>query len=373
LFDVRTLPAEFLDWLATWLGDATLDPAWSESTRRLFLAHAMDMYRTRGTRLGLVRSLRLALESAPDASLFDPRCDPDATPGAFTVRVVEHFMRRRAPGVLAGDPTDVPGPGSTTSTLAWTPAQGAAVLHERWRTWLQSRYATIGALDVAWGTTHSAWQDGDLQLDATRPANGARAGDWSRFLREALGFVYEAVDEGDLPLWRAYLAYRYRNPGELARAWALPANATPPDFSAVALPASLPAGGTRLQDWIRFVSQVVPTKRNAHRFTVLVPVGLDDDAGVQRQRLGIAARVTERERPGHAQFDVRLYWAMLRVGESRLGLDTVLGSGSRFVALVLGRGSLGAVFLDRADRWRAPAPRLPIPSESVLAPSRVQP
>lgn len=39
LFDTRTAPSEYLDWLAAWLGDL-LEPDWDDARRRLFLSHA---------------------------------------------------------------------------------------------------------------------------------------------------------------------------------------------------------------------------------------------------------------------------------------------------------------------------------------------
>ena len=58
---------------------------------------------------------------------------------------------------------------------------------------------------------------------------------------------------------------------------------------------------------------------------------------------------TALEKPAHTLFDIRFYWAMNRVGEARLGLDSQLGPSSRAPALlpamVLGRGWLGGGFV----------------------------
>jgi len=90
--------------------------------------------------------------------------------------------------------------------------------------------------------------------------------------------------------------------------------------------------------------------RTAHRFSVLLPVdSVVSDTSVLEQRLGLARRIVELEKPAHTVFDVRFFWAFNRVGEARLGLDTQIGAGSRAPELVpdavLGRAYLGASFV----------------------------
>lgn len=352
LFDVRTVPTAYLDWLAGWLG-ATLDFSWDERTKRLFLAHAPQIMRERGTRAGLVRALRLAFERCTgDWSADDLGFGTRHTP-PFSVRVVERYLTRRAPGVVFGDPTDVSGPGSTTDILAWTPAMGAEPLHRRYRDFLREMYVGISALNDAWGTGYRDFDDPQLRLAAVWPSRAAESADWQRFVRERLGFTYAIVTATDEPLYQDFLARRYRQPSDLRRAYGLGGPSVAASFEAVRLPGSLPDGGPALQDWITFVSLVLPTQRNAHRFTVLVPVTLDDDPDSQLRKLELARRITELEKPAHTTFDVRLYWAMFRVGEARVGLESVVGQGSRFSALVLGRGVLGQSYLGYAEPWSA--------------------
>lgn len=442
LFDPGTVPPEFLEWLAGWMG-AALDASWSEGKKRLFLSHAMEMFVSRGTRDGLIRALRLALEDCVDPHLFDPQGtttlvvpappSTSSTPSTavakkdcgcgcggggssdgpteeanarFTVRVVEQFLTRGAPGVAYGDVGGLAGPGTTTTALRWTPAQGTEPLHTRWREWLATRYADIEALKGAWGITPAAmtgkasgaaqalanavtvtadgaasikigsqlgagfemeiptaapvvededydgFADPRLRMPATTPRNGAKAADWTRFLREGLGFTYAVPDAaGDLANWRDFLARRYGQPGDLSRAWGLQRGQGYTSFQAVPYPAALPEQGTALADWITFVSTVVPMRRGAHRFTVLVPVGPGEDREKQRQRRELARRIALLEKPAHTIVETRLYWAAFRVGEARLGRDTLLGQGSRFTALVLDRGELAGSYLGWTEPW----------------------
>ena len=60
LFDVRTAPADTLDWLGGWLG-LVLDPALPEERRRQLIQHAVTMYHYRGTTQGVRLAVRLAL------------------------------------------------------------------------------------------------------------------------------------------------------------------------------------------------------------------------------------------------------------------------------------------------------------------------
>jgi hypothetical protein len=72
---------------------------------------------------------------------------------------------------------------------------------------------------------------------------------------------------------------------------------------------------------------------------VLVPEALtpEEEAMVRR--------IAELEKPAHTEFDVRRYWDFFRVGETRLGIDTVLGEESRFVETIVGRAYLAEGYL----------------------------
>jgi hypothetical protein len=119
------------------------------------------------------------------------------------------------------------------------------------------------------------------------------------------------------------------------------------------MPAQLPEGGVPLRDWIQFVSILVPTGRNAHRFTVLVPTIAGEDT---RGRLDLSERirrVVALEKPAHTTFDIREYWAAFRVGEARLGFDTLVDRGSRLFPIQLGRSALAESYLDHGHPWSA--------------------
>jgi hypothetical protein len=78
---------------------------------------------------------------------------------------------------------------------------------------------------------------------------------------------------------------------------------------------------------------------SAHLFSVMVPEGLSPEEET------MVTRIVKLEKPAHTNFDVRRYWDYYRVGEARLGLDTVLGEESRFVPMILGRNYLAEGYL----------------------------
>ncbi|MEY2225874.1 MULTISPECIES: phage tail protein [Streptomyces] len=58
--DPRLAPADFLSWLASWVGGVD-DPRWPIELRREAVARAVELHRWRGTRRGLTEALRLVL------------------------------------------------------------------------------------------------------------------------------------------------------------------------------------------------------------------------------------------------------------------------------------------------------------------------
>ncbi|MBV2155431.1 phage tail protein [Kitasatospora sp. SUK 42] len=59
-FQPRLAPADFLDWLASWVA-VEVDPAWPVEVRRAVVERAVELHRWRGTRRGLAERLRLVL------------------------------------------------------------------------------------------------------------------------------------------------------------------------------------------------------------------------------------------------------------------------------------------------------------------------
>jgi phage tail-like protein len=327
LLDVRSAPAEALEWLASWFGVA-LDPAWDEARRRLFLRHATDFFEWRGTVPGLRMALRLVLDDCPSDSIFDikPRRSP-------AIRIVEKFRTRSVPRVVYSDPSEVDGLPLRAQQGSWDPSQGAADLERRYAD-LTGRGYTAQAPD--------------------RRADPAGWTAWTDFSRQTLGFVPRATN-GDADLWRQFLRRRYPSLAELNDAW----RASYGDWSAILLPEVLPRRASALRDWLQFEGIVLPARDAAHRFTVFLP---QSSLMADEKRLDLARRVVGLEKPAHTSFDVKFYWAFFRVGEARLGEDTLVDVGGRspeFLApFVLDRNFLGSGYLapDRGNRLSSPCP-----------------
>jgi len=317
LLEVNSAPPDTLGWLAGWFGVA-LDPAWDESTQRLFLRHAMDFFQYRGTIRGLGMALRLVLESCAGENIFDPAAKP--RPGG--IRLVERFRTRRTPGVVLGDPGVANGIPLTLQSTRWLPSQGAAELNRRYG----------GAYPVS------------APSNATQAA--AQAATWKRFSLGTLGFL-PRVSAPDGAFWTDFLTRRYQQIAKLNALWLT----TYASFDEVAQPAALPTKVAPLRDWFQFQGVVLPMRDNAHRFTVLLPVPESEalDPAAQQRRMELAKRVIDLEKPAHTIYDLKFYWAFFRVGEARLGEDSVLDYGSRAPRLlppmVVGTGFIASSYL----------------------------
>ncbi len=151
----------------------------------------------------------------------------------------------------------------------------------------------------------------------------------------------------DLSLWTDFLTRRYRRIEDLNAAWLT----TYASFDEIPLPDGAPRLTVRRDDWQQFLTVVLPTRDAAHRFTVFLPVPQGGTANVaaQQTRMELVKRIVDLEKPAHTVYDLKFYWAFFRVGEARLGQDTVLDTGSRSPKLlppmVLGNGYVASAFL----------------------------
>lgn len=368
VLDAATAPPEYLDWLGGWF-DALLDPNWEESRRRLFLKYAWLLYRWRSSALGLVTFLRLATDHCPDDSIFQPLLDgvhaENANFGGYCIRLVENFELTRTPALLLGDPSQAT-PTAAAATDSWQPSAGGAQLHALFRQFLLTRYAPVAAtptlsdwskllanVSAAWLLTAPLTQLTALTFSPVPPTNAAEQADWRDFGRAVFVSGYPDVDAADVGAWREFLARRYGTVAEFNDAHGLAGSAAYSSFTAIALPAehAWPADGTPLDDWLQFALRALPTRRNAHRFTVLVPATPTEDPAARAARLARVAALVEIEKPAHTSFEAKFFWALFQVGSARVGMDTVVGESSRFLPLVLDAGYLREGYLPPAHPW----------------------
>lgn len=386
LFDVRSAPSDALAWLACWFGIA-VDPAWDETTQRMLIRHAMEFFQYRGTIHGLKLALHLALDSCANEKIFAL----PATPDRDEIRIVEKYLTRRTPGLVFGDTTDsvglrvVPitprwqpsqgranlnqrytdfinsasatsGPATTLpliapkeapasarwaefsrTTLGFVPSGGPAVERNQWRNFLRSRYDELDVLNTAHETRYRDWAD--ILLPRDWPATEQGRKDWKDFLNASQSASTSVMRVS----WQEFLARRYRRIRSLNEIY----GTRWPAFESISLVDVLPPDGAPLADWYQFESVAIPMRSSAHRFTVLLPVpmSLAFNPEEHQLRLDLARRIIELEKPAHTVFDVRFYWAMFRVGEARLAIDTLIDQGSRAPQLlprmILGHGVVG--------------------------------
>ena len=326
LLDVRSAPSDTLEWLAGWFGVA-LDPAWTDEKRRLFIQHATEFFRQRGTVNGLKNAVSLAIEDCVDPAMFTDR--PVRQRITDRIRIVETFQTRRTPAVVAGDPTGGAGPREVRIEARWQPAQHRRALNDRFVEWLRAN-----GMDVPDGAEFPVREPGD--------ESAARL--WRQFARDVLGFVPSAGG-ADENAWREFLSRRYPTATALGLAYRVTTTT-----AGMPLPDRLPPDGAPLADWYQFESVVTAMRRTANRFSVLLPVSRSDDTDESRRdRLALVRRVIDLEKPAHTVFDVRFYWALFRLGEARLGDDTLIDRGGRAPDLLpplrLGQGHLAEAHL----------------------------
>lgn len=359
LLDSRTAPPEYLEWLAGWLG-AMMDPSWSDTRRRLFLDHAELLFRWRGTQIGMRAAIRLTIDPCADESIFDEllegRSHNLGTMGGRSVRITENFLTRSNPGVVIGDPTTPKTLEFNLKSEPWSPLQGALPLQRSFQAFVCKLYGANGDKDAVLQEVNNQWgreyvSIEAIRLPATLPANEVMARDWKLFLRDVIGFTYATVELADKLAYQHFLVRRYQQIARLNQAYQLAEPNSYQNFEEIELPEYVSDSGTPLFDWIEFVSLALPIKRNAHRFSVLVPTELNESYQERLQNLAQVEEVVAREKPAHTDFEVKLYWALFQVGSARLGLDTSLGEGSRYVALVLGSNYLGQSYLSESHPW----------------------
>ncbi|MEL7444404.1 MAG: phage tail protein [Pseudomonadota bacterium] len=374
LFDPRTVPAETLDWLADWF-DVALDPSWDERRRRLFITHAVEFFGWRGTLPGLQLALSLAFDKAIVPEDFALPAPP--AKGTTSVRIVEHFRTRKSArqfSALAGTGTGIHA--LIDADRLWHPSEGRSGLVERWAwargldkapaeeriapfsliasdhsnpsDWAGFMQKQVGFAPTVGAQERSRWEDylsaiGEDPQAFPIPVSGGEANDerWQNFI---------AVPEPNRGLWRDLLVKRYGSIEQLNIAWSSDWLA----FEDIPLPHRAPDRNGPTRDWLDFEGALAPIHASAHRFSVLIPrLSTAFDPEVEQQALKLAQRIIELEKPAHTIFDVRLFWAMNRVGEARLGRDTEIGEGSRAPQLIpssiLGRSSIGASFAGGAQ------------------------
>ncbi|HYI40288.1 MAG TPA: phage tail protein [Allosphingosinicella sp.] len=361
LFDPRTAPAGMLDWLASWF-EVALDAGWDERRQRLFLAHAARFFGWRGTVKGLKLALKLAVDpkiSASDFALDGPdRTDPRG------VRIAEAFRRLPSPRRFHPRAAGGGGPGARSLDAPWSPEEGSEGLWARWEAEAgRKRPAGAGRFPLYPPQEAAEWEKVAADAFGFVPSAGfAERSRWQAF-QHSLGLpspaelpvrrspgetwaAYAALPTRERLAWQAHLRGRYRTIGRLNAAhggeWA--------DFAEIPLPARLPEAEQAVRDWLIFEGHRLPKEASAHRFTVLLPRRrVDSLLDDEQAQLARARRVIAIEKPAHTRFDVRFYWAMNRVGEARIGLDSEIGQGSRAPELVpgaiLGRAFVGAAFV----------------------------
>lgn len=358
LYDVRTAPASTLDWLAGWLG-LVFDPAMPEDRRRQLLHHAPSLFAYRGTPQGILLGLRLGLS--------ETLCERDfelplpSSRQVFGLRLVEQCTTRgRSPAFSGQTMADLSGAEATQGS--WNLGLGRANLMERWRARLSEAKATsrpdfapvppedanllplwnefcrsqLGAIPALAASLREFWGTGVPAL--SRLHEDEFAADWKTVRALLPGRLAH-----QLARWQGYLRRRWGRIENLREGW----SAAWEDFESVPPFDEVPESAEALRDWAAFETFLEPVQNLSHRFRVLIPTTgpLDDRSDFERKR-DHAKRLVSLEKPAHTSFDVQPYWALFRVGQARLGIDSSLDEGSRsdkFAPwLRIGSGQVGA-------------------------------
>jgi phage tail-like protein len=374
LFDVRSAPDATLDWLASWLG-LVLDPAVTPARKRLLIRFAVPLFAYRGTTQGLRLATELVLSNCVRPEDFALPARSQDQP--YGIRIIERFLTRRLPVPLLGETVIAAGPRWIAPAARWSPAEGAEGLQRRYaaarqaagldptlpfrpvppaaaasgtRHWAAFCTSELGAVPQLAAQLSAAWQARTARpevpaamgpdLPASWPADAVQQTAWRDFLADSIAPELKRA----LARWQRFIARRYRRSDapQMVTAWG-----AWPAFDLLPPPDRLPANSAALSDWLLFETRLEPMNANAHRFSVLLPSSgpLADAAALARQ-IDFARRVVSLAKPAHTAFDVKPYWAMFRIGQARVGLDTLLGIGSRDPALaprwVIGTGQIGA-------------------------------
>ena len=359
LFDVRSVPAEALDWLANWFGIA-LDMAWSEQKKRLFLKHAMEYFQYRGTMRGLLVALYLALEDHPDATIFRASHHTHAHARASGIAIVEHFRQRRFPPAFwpAGDEEGgtrparplhaarpahhpVPSPYQSQQNSHWLPEQGGEQLNQLYEEFLRQEGLSQ---DHGRQADDEASEEGTYGFPLAAPTDAVLDAAWRQFAQQTLGFIPMAT-EADLALWQQFLLQRYQRIAILNAAY----RTTYTSFWQVPLLSYLTRASNPCYDWYVFEGVVLQIQHSAHQFTVYIPLPATRDTETMQQQRYLVQRVLASEKPAHTLFEVQFYSSAFQVGSSLLGDNTQIGVGSRSAlmprVLILGEGMLADGYL----------------------------
>src|SRR5262249_27919477 len=248
------------------------------------------------------------------------------------LRIVEGFRKRLLPPGLLHAPSPEIGIPSKQQTAVWTPSLRPDELNQRYSKRVQSSGVPY--------PIYLAEADGKYKQ-------------WSEFSMKNLRLVPGCPDSSlDRDLWATFLRSRYGSIGPLNTAY----RSTYSAFSEVPFPTELPRNSLPLWDWYQF-QVVLPIQGARHPFTVFLPMLPGDAQSViaHRNKLSLAQRVIELEKPAHTAYEIKFYWEFFRVGEARLGEDSVLDYGSSrapqlLLHVVLSCTFLGSVFLNPPAR-----------------------